>query len=79
MKEEWVKAYSEAHSITTLDDFIYMIDGEAWEASLTSFVEAVPSLKRQQDCSCPIQVFVRSWEACSASGSHPSYQERGCG
>ena len=45
VKEEWVKAYSEAHSITTLDDFIYMIDGEAWEASITSFVEAVPSLK----------------------------------
>lgn len=45
VKDEWQQAYQTAHSVSTLDDFIYMINGDSWESSLTSFVEAVPSLK----------------------------------
>ena len=45
VKEEWQAAYNTFHSITTLDDFIYMVDGETWETSLTQLVEAVPALK----------------------------------
>ena len=31
VKEEWRTAYLTRHGITTLDDYVYMVDGRKWE------------------------------------------------
>lgn len=34
LSQEWIDAYSKTHSLTTLDDFIFMITASEWEKSL---------------------------------------------
>ena len=41
----WVDAYTKAHHITTLDDFVFMITAAEWEKSLEAHIEQVAELK----------------------------------
>eukprot|EP00435_Cladocopium_sp_Y103_P071847 s117_g38.t1 len=45
VKAEWVKEYSTAHGLTTLDDFVFMITSTTWEESLEKHLDQVGSLK----------------------------------
>ena len=40
---EWREALTKAHSISTLDDFIYLVTASEWEASLRDLVQAAGS------------------------------------
>ena len=45
IKPEWIDAYNTAHSVATLDDFVYLVTASDWEASLKELVEGVPALR----------------------------------
>lgn len=45
LQPEWIESYTRAHHITTLDDFVYMIQATKWERSLGEHVEQVEALK----------------------------------
>ena len=41
----WMDAFVKAHGVTTLDDFVYLVDGKNWEASIQDLLNAIESLK----------------------------------
>ena len=45
LSQEWIDAYSKTHSLTTLDDFIFMITASEWEKSLEAHIEQVQALR----------------------------------
>eukprot|EP00438_Fugacium_kawagutii_P019665 Skav207971 [mRNA] locus=scaffold495:41021:43631:+ [translate_table: standard] len=48
LKPEWIDAYVKYHSISTLDDFVYLIRGSDWESSVGEHVGAVRELKDEK-------------------------------
>eukprot|EP00435_Cladocopium_sp_Y103_P019584 s1435_g4.t1 len=42
---EWRKAFMATHKIETLDDFIYLVEGDKWEPSLRDLLEAIAELR----------------------------------
>ena len=45
VKDSWRDEFIAKHSIETLDDYIYMVDGTKWEQSVTDLCNAVASLR----------------------------------
>ena len=45
LRESWRDDFVAMHSIETLDDYIYMVDGTKWEQSVTDLCNAVTSLR----------------------------------
>eukprot|EP00435_Cladocopium_sp_Y103_P064411 s568_g26.t1 len=43
--KSWSEPFVKAHGITTLDDYIYLVDGSSWETSLKELLGAVAELK----------------------------------
>ena len=43
------------HSISTSDDFVYLVDSKEWEASLKDLLSGVASLKELPFGPCPLQ------------------------
>ena len=40
LSEGWIKEFLSVHKITTLDDFVYLVNSAEWERSLQALVEA---------------------------------------
>eukprot|EP00435_Cladocopium_sp_Y103_P038596 s1483_g10.t1 len=45
LDQAWIDLYVKHHGLTTLDDFVYMIQASDWEKSLTEHVDQVKDLK----------------------------------
>ena len=43
-----MEAFVKAHGITTLDDFVYLVDGKAWETSLQDMLSGIEALKNKR-------------------------------
>ena len=44
VQHAWSSAFLKVHKAETLDDFVYLVDGDKWEASLEGLLKAVPEL-----------------------------------
>ena len=62
---EWREALTKAHSISTLDDFIYLVTASEWEASLRDLVQAAGSPVK--DNRIALARFKSAWEAGAAA------------
>ena len=45
VETQWSDLFIKAHGITTLDDFVYLVDGRAWEESLKDLLSGIAELK----------------------------------
>eukprot|EP00435_Cladocopium_sp_Y103_P035360 s1614_g9.t1 len=45
LEQSWIDGYVQVHSLTTLDDFVYMIQASDWEKSLAEHINQIPALK----------------------------------
>ena len=45
LEQSWIESYTKFHQISTLDDFVYMIQASDWEKSLAEHIDQVTSLK----------------------------------
>jgi hypothetical protein len=48
VESAWMEAFVKAHGITTLDDFVYLVDGKAWETSLQDLLSGIEALKNKR-------------------------------
>ena len=45
LEQSWIESYTTFHQLSTLDDFVYMIQASDWEKSLAEHIDQVTSLK----------------------------------
>ena len=45
LEQSWIDNYTKFHQISTLDDFVYMIQASDWEKSLADHIDQVSALK----------------------------------
>ena len=71
----WVDAYTKAHHITTLDDFVFMITAAEWEKSLEAHIEQVAELKGNRIAVARFKKCVPCWAGSTEAGRYGQHQD----
>lgn len=73
VEKAWSDAFVQAHGVSTLDDFVYLVDSKAWEESLKELLGTIAELK---DRRLALARFKAAYESGLAAIRHSQAQPK---